>query len=57
MPYARCGRSSLDLLRIALGLWQNFGSRAPMETAREMLLRSFDRDITHFELPNNYGPE
>ena len=57
MPFARCGRSGLDLPKIALGLWQNFGSRAPLETAREMLLRSFDRGITHLDLANNYGPE
>ena len=57
MPYARCGRSGLDLPKIALGLWQNFGSRSPLESAREMLLRSFDRGITHFDLANNYGPE
>ena len=57
MPYARCGRSGLDLPKIALGLWQNFGSRAPLEAAREMLLKSFDRGITHFDLANNYGPE
>ncbi|MEA3502481.1 MAG: L-glyceraldehyde 3-phosphate reductase [Actinomycetota bacterium] len=57
MIYARCGRSGIDLPKIALGLWQNFGSRAPLESAREMLLRSFDRGITHFDLANNYGPE
>ncbi|MCJ7779851.1 MAG: aldo/keto reductase, partial [Acidimicrobiia bacterium] len=57
LPYARCGRSGLDLPKIALGLWQNFGSRAPLESAREMLLNSFDRGITHFDLANNYGPE
>ena len=57
MPYARCGRSGLDLPKIALGLWQNFGSRSPLESAREMLVRSFDRGITHFDLANNYGPE
>ena len=57
MTYPRCGRSGLDLPKIALGLWQNFGSRAPLESAREMLLNSFDRGITHFDLANNYGPE
>jgi L-glyceraldehyde 3-phosphate reductase len=57
MSYARCGQSGLDLPKIALGLWQNFGSRSPLETAREMLLRSFDAGITHFDLANNYGPE
>ena len=57
MPFTRCGRSGLDLPRIALGLWQNFGSRAALEPAREMVLRSFDHGITHFDLANNYGPE
>ena len=57
MPFARCGRSGLDLPKIALGLWQSFGSLVPLEAAREMLLRSFDRGITHFDLANNYGPE
>jgi L-glyceraldehyde 3-phosphate reductase len=56
MDYARCGSSGLRLPRISLGLWQNFGSSAPFETAREMVLRSFDRGITHFDLANNYGP-
>ena len=57
MAYARCGRSGLDLPQIALGLWQNFGSTAPFEAARQMVLRSFDRGINHFDLANNYGPE
>ena len=56
MPYARCGRSGLRLPRISLGLWQNFGGGVPFEGAREMVLRSFDRGITHFDLANNYGP-
>jgi len=56
MPYARCGRSGLDLPKIALGLWQNFGTEAPFEGAKEMVLNSFDRGITHFDLANNYGP-
>jgi L-glyceraldehyde 3-phosphate reductase len=54
--YAHCGRSGLQLPRISLGLWQNFGGAAPLEKAREMLLRSFDAGITHFDLANNYGP-
>ena len=57
MPFARCGRSGLDLPKVALGRCQNFGSRAPLEPAREMLLKSFDRGVTHFDLANNYGPE
>ena len=56
IPYVRCGRSGLRLPRISLGLWQNFGGSAPFESAREMVLRSFDRGITHFDLANNYGP-
>src|SRR6185369_15704192 len=56
MSYARCGRSGLKLPRISLGLWQNFGSAASPETTREMVLNSFDRGITHFDLANNYGP-
>jgi L-glyceraldehyde 3-phosphate reductase len=56
IPYVRCGRSGLKLPRISLGLWQNFGGTAPFENTREMVLRSFDRGITHFDLANNYGP-
>jgi L-glyceraldehyde 3-phosphate reductase len=56
IPYARCGRSGLRLPRISLGLWQNFGGTAPFESAREMVLKSFDRGVTHFDLANNYGP-
>lgn len=56
MPYVRCGSSGLRLPRISLGLWQNFGGSVPFEGAREMVLRSFDRGITHFDLANNYGP-
>jgi L-glyceraldehyde 3-phosphate reductase len=56
IPYVRCGRGGLKLPKISLGLWQNFGGTAPYENAREMVLRSFDRGITHFDLANNYGP-
>ena len=56
IPYVRCGRSGLRLPRISLGLWQNFGGNLPYENAREMVLRSFDSGITHFDLANNYGP-
>jgi L-glyceraldehyde 3-phosphate reductase len=56
LSYARCGRSGLQLPRISLGLWQNFGGSAPFENAREMVLKSFDHGITHFDLANNYGP-
>ncbi len=56
MSYARCGRSGVQLPKISLGLWQNFGGVTPYENAREMVLRSFDHGITHFDLANNYGP-
>ena len=56
LPYTRCGRSGLRLPRLSLGLWQNFGGTAPFENAREMVLKSFDHGITHFDLANNYGP-
>ena len=56
IPYARCGRSGLQLPRISLGLWQNFGGSTSFENSREMVLKSFDHGITHFDLANNYGP-
>ena len=56
MQYRRCGRSGLMLPAISLGLWHNFGSVDVFENAREMILRSFDLGITHFDLANNYGP-
>jgi L-glyceraldehyde 3-phosphate reductase len=56
IPYVRCGRSGLQLPRISLGLWQNFGASSAFESGREMVLKSFDCGITHFDLANNYGP-
>lgn len=56
MPYRRCGRSGIVLPAISLGLWQNFGGVDVFETGRAMLLRAFDRGVTHFDLANNYGP-
>jgi L-glyceraldehyde 3-phosphate reductase len=56
MPYARSGHSGLDLPRISLGLWHNFGGDSLGDEQRRMLLNSFDRGITHFDLANNYGP-
>jgi L-glyceraldehyde 3-phosphate reductase len=56
IAYARCGHSGLQLPRISLGLWQNFGGSVPFEHAREMVLKAFDQGITHFDLANNYGP-
>jgi L-glyceraldehyde 3-phosphate reductase len=56
LPYVRCGKSGLKLPRISLGLWHGFGGGVPFEGARELLLKSFDHGITHFDLANNYGP-
>ncbi len=56
MNYRRSGASGLKLPLISLGLWNNFGHDATPESVREMLLRSFDLGITHFDLANNYGP-
>jgi L-glyceraldehyde 3-phosphate reductase len=56
MDYRRCGRSGLQLAPLSLGLWHNFGHDRPLERARAMLLRAFDRGVTHFDLANNYGP-
>ena len=41
---------------ISLGLWHNFGDVDDQETAKQMILRSFDLGVTHFDLANNYGP-
>ncbi|ELQ6017440.1 L-glyceraldehyde 3-phosphate reductase [Cronobacter sakazakii] len=56
MKYRRCGRSGLKLPAISLGLWHNFGDATLVETSRQLLRRSFDLGITHFDLANNYGP-
>jgi L-glyceraldehyde 3-phosphate reductase len=52
----RAGRSGLDLPIVSLGLWQNFGHADAVANQREVLLRAFDRGVTHFDLANNYGP-
>ncbi len=57
MQYRRCGSSGLRLPLISLGLWHNFGSIDPFDIARDMILRSFEAGISHFDLANNYGPE
>jgi L-glyceraldehyde 3-phosphate reductase len=56
MRYVHSGRSGLQLPRLTLGLWQNFGGTDLRDNAREMVLKSFDQGITHFDLANNYGP-
>jgi L-glyceraldehyde 3-phosphate reductase len=56
MAYRRVGSSGLHLPAISLGLWQNFGDDRPLDTQRAIVLRAFDRGVTHFDLANNYGP-
>jgi L-glyceraldehyde 3-phosphate reductase len=56
IPYRRSGKSGLKLPAISLGLWHNFGGVDVYENSREMVLKSFDMGITHFDLANNYGP-
>lgn len=56
MVYNRCGRSGLKLPLLSLGLWHNFGHVDNQGEAEQMILRAFDRGITHFDLANNYGP-
>ena len=57
MQYTYCGRSGIQLPRLSLGLWHNFGSVDDFGVATQMLLRAFDAGICHFDLANNYGPE
>ncbi|HUY30584.1 MAG TPA: L-glyceraldehyde 3-phosphate reductase [Acidimicrobiales bacterium] len=54
--FRRCGRRGLLLPPISLGLWQNFGDTRPLDDARAVVRRAFDRGVTHFDLANNYGP-
>ncbi len=56
MTYAFCGRSGLQLPRLSLGLWHNFGDTTPASLQRDMVTTAFDLGITHFDLANNYGP-
>ncbi|MEI8085813.1 MAG: aldo/keto reductase [Paludibacter sp.] len=53
--YQACGNSGLQLPRISLGLWHNFGDVDDAEEALKMIQFAFDRGITHFDLANNYG--
>lgn len=56
MQYRRCGKSGIKLPEISLGLWHNFGHVDRFDVARQIVLRAFDKGITHFDLANNYGP-
>lgn len=56
MLYAPCGFSGLQLPRLSLGLWHNFGTNDDFATMKAMVETAFDNGITHFDLANNYGP-
>ena len=56
LSYVRCGRSGIKLPPVSLGLWHNFGKVDDYNNSRQMIFRSFDLGITHFDLANNYGP-
>ncbi|MEX0322452.1 MAG: L-glyceraldehyde 3-phosphate reductase [Puniceicoccaceae bacterium] len=56
MIYNRCGNSGLLLPAISLGLWHNFGGVDVYENGKAILLKAFDRGVTHFDLADNYGP-
>ncbi len=56
MDYSFCGNSGLQLPKISLGLWHNFGEVDDFSNAKKMILHAFDKGITHFDLANNYGP-
>lgn len=56
IPYKRSGRSGLLLPRVSLGLWNNFGVDRDRSVQRDIVLRAFDRGVTHIDLANNYGP-
>ena len=56
IPYARCGRSGIQLPRVSLGLWNNFGDDRERDVQRDIVLRAFDQGVTHIDLANNYGP-
>jgi len=53
--YQNCGKSGLQLPRISLGLWHNFGDVDDQDEALKMIHFAFDHGITHFDLANNYG--
>jgi L-glyceraldehyde 3-phosphate reductase len=56
MEYNFCGNSGLQLPKISLGLWHNFGDADSFDEATRMICSAFDNGITHFDLANNYGP-
>lgn len=56
MKYLHTGNSGLQLSRVSLGLWHNFGDHSEFENMKQLCFTAFDQGITHFDLANNYGP-
>lgn len=56
MQYARCGQSGVQLPKVSLGLWHNFGGVDDYQRARSIIRYAFDHGVTHLDLANNYGP-
>jgi len=56
MQYCFCGNSGLQLPKISLGLWHNFGDVDDFDVATGLICQAFEMGITHFDLANNYGP-
>ncbi len=56
MPFSFCGKSGLQLPKIALGMWHNFGDMDDFDNAEKIARTAFDNGITHFDLANGYGP-
>jgi len=56
IPTFRCGHSGLVLPAISLGLWHTFGNTTNYSTQRDIILKSFDMGIFHFDNANCYGP-
>lgn len=54
--YAFSGASGLQLPRVSLGIWHNFGTYDDYENMKKMCTVAFDNGITHFDAANNYGP-
>lgn len=56
MKYSFCGKSGVQLPKISLGLWHNFGFVDDYDMAKQMIIYAFEQGITHFDIANNYGP-
>lgn len=56
MNYVTCGNSGLQLPKLSLGLWHNFGGVDVFENSKNIILEAFDKGITHIDIANNYGP-